>query len=66
MKKADLIKLVTEIKEVKGKTEKEIDALIEVLKSNVPHPEVTDLIYFDDLTPKEIVEKALNYKPISL
>jgi len=66
MNRLDLIKLVKEIVEINGKTEKEIDTLIEILKLNVPHPEVTDLIYFDELTPEEIVEKALSYKTINL
>ena len=49
-------------------TEEEIDDMIDILKSSVPHPEVSDLIYWNenDLTADQIVEQALNYKPIQL
>ncbi len=66
MTKQELIGLVEEIINVRGKTEKDINILIEILEKNVPHPEVTDLIYYDDLTPEEVVDKALSYKPIQL
>jgi len=42
------------------------------LGRNVPHPEVSDLIYWPDLhgypelTPEEIADIALRYKPICL
>lgn len=66
MSKEELIELVRQIISMENKTEQEIDLLIDQLVSNVPHPGVTDLIYYDDLTPEEIVEKALSYKPIRL
>jgi len=66
MEREELIKLVVDIMDVKGKTEKQIDELIDVLEKNVPHPAVTDLIYYEDLTAEEIVDKALSYKPIQL
>ncbi|QFZ53917.1 hypothetical protein FEZ18_03370 [Oceanihabitans sp. IOP_32] len=66
MTREELEILVKNIVEINGKSEKEIDGMIEKLKSNVPHPSVTDLIYYENLTPKEIVEKALSYKPIQL
>jgi hypothetical protein len=36
------------------------------LEKSVPHPEVSDLIFWDDrnLTAEEIVEEALSYQPI--
>jgi hypothetical protein len=39
-----------------------------LLEDNVPHPEVSDLIFYTEekLTPEEIVERALSYKPILL
>lgn len=42
--------------------------MIRILESNVPHSEVTDLIYYgdDNLNVDEIVDKALSYKPIQL
>ncbi|GAB1856940.1 hypothetical protein MHTCC0001_17760 [Flavobacteriaceae bacterium MHTCC 0001] len=66
MTREELISLVKDITTVENKTEKEIDELLEVLKQNVPDPEVSDLIYYDELTPEQIVDKALSYKPIQL
>lgn len=57
-----LIKLVEDIMNVENKTEAEIEQLLNTLKQHVPDPAVSDLIYFDDLTPQEILTKALNYK----
>lgn len=65
MEKTKLIELVLKIQECNG-TEEEIDEMINILKRNVLMPEVTDLIYFDDKTPEEIVEIALSYQPTSL
>ena len=62
MEKQDLIKLVEEIMNPVGKTEKDIDILMEELERNVPHPEVSDLIYFEENSAEEVVEKALNYQ----
>lgn len=40
--------------------------MIEVLKENVMNPEVINLIYSEDNTPEEVVDKAFAYKPIIL
>ncbi|MGG3519757.1 hypothetical protein COM13_21745 [Bacillus pseudomycoides] len=63
----ELISLVSKLVECEG-TEKEIDEMIEVVERNVPHPEVSDLLYWNDeeLTPEQIVDIALAYKPIQL
>ncbi|BBK78747.1 bacteriocin immunity protein [Clostridium butyricum] len=63
----ELIDLVNKIIECEG-SEEEIDEMIEVVKRNVPYPDISDLIYWseDELTPEEIIDKALNYKPIQL
>ncbi|AXT54632.1 hypothetical protein D1815_02270 [Aquimarina sp. AD1] len=66
MTREELIELVKSIITVENKTEKEIDELLEVLKRNVPDPEVSDLIYYDELTPEQIIDKALSYKSIQL
>ncbi len=66
MSKEELIKLVEKIKNCEG-TEEELDGMIELLENNVPHPEVSDLIFWgEEKTPQEIVELALSYKPIML
>ncbi|MDU2897166.1 MAG: bacteriocin immunity protein [Clostridium sp.] len=63
----ELINLVIKIIECEG-SEEEIDEMIEVVKRNVPYPDISDLIYWseDELTPEQIIDKALNYKPIQL
>ncbi|PEP80682.1 hypothetical protein CN581_14400 [Bacillus toyonensis] len=63
----ELIDLVSKIVDCEG-AEEEIDEMIEVVEKNVPHPEVSDLIYWndEDLTPEQIVDIALAYKPIQL
>ena len=63
--KQELIELVKKIMSAKG-TQEEIDEWIEELESKVLHPEVADLIYHDNLTAEEVVEKALAYKPFYL
>ncbi|MDR2949363.1 MAG: bacteriocin immunity protein [Prevotella sp.] len=66
MTRKELIQLVEEILDVEKYSEEQIDHMLEVLHRNVPHPAVTDLIYWDDLTPEEIIDKALDYKPIQI
>ena len=62
MERKELIELVERIMDPVGKTEREIDDLIEILKKNVPHPEVTNLIYYQENTAEELIDKALSYK----
>lgn len=66
MKKKELIELVKKIRAGKFETEEERSEMLEIFESNVPDPEASDLIYYHKprLTPEEIVEKALAYKPI--
>jgi hypothetical protein len=66
-KNLELIEIVKNIMEANG-TEGEIDKMIDYVEKNVPHPEITDLIFWNerDLTAEEIVEEALNYKPLIL
>lgn len=65
--KEELVQVVRKIAESES-TEAEIDQWIDVLEQNVPHPEVSDLIFYpeEEMTHEEIVEKALSYKPIQL
>lgn len=65
MKKEELIKLVEKIINCDG-SEEEIDNMILKLEKNVNHPEVTDLIFYDEKSPEEIIDIALSYKPIIL
>lgn len=68
LSKKQLIELVTKIREGNYLSEKEHDDDIDLFLENVPDPEAADLISFHKprLTPEEIVEKALSYKPIIL
>lgn len=66
MTREELIAAVRRIMDVEGEAG-ELDELIDVVQANVPHPAVTDLIYWppdgEDLTPEEIVDRALAYRP---
>ncbi|WP_334075959.1 MULTISPECIES: hypothetical protein [Paenibacillus] len=39
---------------------------LQLLEANVPMPGVSDLVYWEDLEPEEIIERAMSYEPIRL
>ncbi|GAA2091179.1 hypothetical protein GCM10009801_56690 [Streptomyces albiaxialis] len=49
-------------------TEAEEDAALDTLRARVPHPRVADLVFHRDppLTPEEIVDRAMAYRPVVL
>jgi len=68
----ELVRLVRVLMSAEG-TEDEQDAVLSRLRAQVPHPRVSDLIYwpqsegFDqELSAEEIVDLALAYRPIEL
>ncbi len=65
--KEELVRLVTKIMNTEG-TEAEVDEFVEMVNRAVPHPGWMDLAFYDDrnLTPEQVVEEALAYKPILL
>lgn len=65
LNREQLIELTAQILTCEG-TEAEIDHKLSQLVENVPHPEVTDLIYWsdEDYSAEQIVDIALSYKPI--
>lgn len=67
LSKEQLIELIERIINVE-EDEKEIDLMINLLERNVPHPEVSDLIFWNNnnYTAEQIMEIALNYKSIQL
>ena len=67
LSKEELVRLVTKIMNTEG-TEAEVDELVEMVNRAVPHPGWMDLAVYDDrnLTPDQVVEEALAYKPILL
>lgn len=67
LSRQQLIPLVTKIVNAEG-TEEEQDQWLETVVREVPHPQVSDLIFWNEpeLTPEEIVDAALVYQPIVL
>ena len=65
MTREELIRLVEKIMVAEG-TEQELDAMLDLLMDKVADPEVSNYIYYDDLTPEQVVDKALAYRPIQL
>jgi Colicin immunity protein / pyocin immunity protein len=66
MSREELIELVRKIMDAEG-SEEEIDVWLDELERNVPHPEVSDLIFWpkkEPVTPEEVVDEALAYKPV--
>ena len=63
---SELINLVRKICDGENHDEEELDKWLLLVERNVPHPEVCDLIFrhTPELTPEEIIEKALSYKPL--
>lgn len=70
MTREELVKLTEQIInfDFTQRSEDEHSKLIAKLEANVPHPSVRDLLYWDErgLSPSQIIEEALNYKPIAL
>ena len=64
--KEQIIDLINQILDVENHTEDEINRLVEKLESGVIEPNISDYIFWDDLTPEQIADKALSYKPICL
>ncbi|MBC9934685.1 hypothetical protein [Chitinophaga qingshengii] len=65
MTRDQLIELVKRIAAAED-TEQQLDKMLELLEKNVPDPEVSNYIFYDELSPEEVVDKALAYKPIQL
>lgn len=62
----NIIDIVTRLQKCDYTTEEEMDKAIEELKKGVIDPNISDYIFWDELTPEEIADKALSYKPILL
>ncbi|ASG28718.1 bacteriocin immunity protein [Fusobacterium polymorphum] len=65
LEKKELIDLIEQIKNFEG-TEEEEDILLEKLENLVLDPEISDYIYWTDMSSEEIADKVLAYKPIIL
>lgn len=66
MTRDELLELVTRITECKYSSEEEADNDIQKLRDNVMDPYASDHIFYADMTPEQIVDKILSYKPIIL
>lgn len=69
MTRNELIELVKKIQSKETKTEKEVIKLVLLFEENVPDPNASDYIFekkHELLSPDEIVDKAMSYKPIQL
>lgn len=66
LSREEIIDLVKEIVNCEDKTEKELDDLQEKLENGVIDPEISKYIFWSEMTPEEIADKALAYKPICL
>jgi hypothetical protein len=69
MTRDELVQAVRRIVDADG-SEAELDSLLALVERNVPHPAVSDLIFYPpngtDLSAEQIVEIALAYVPIKL
>jgi hypothetical protein len=67
LSRAELIDVTRRLQAAEG-SEPEQERLLELLLASVPDPHVADLIYWppSPLTPEEIVDRALAYKPFML
>lgn len=65
--RSHLVELVRKLMDAEG-SEAELDDMLTELQQQVPHAEISNLIYWDDrdLTPEQIVEEALAARPIIL
>jgi hypothetical protein len=67
MTRDELVQAVRRIIVADG-TEEELDSLLALVERNVPHPAVSDLIFYPpngiELSAEEVVGTALAYQPI--
>lgn len=68
LNRKQLIEIVKKICIVDYAIEEEYEQDLSIFLDNVPDPEASDLIFHHnpELSPEEIVDKALAYKPIIL
>ena len=60
-----LIKLIDQLRNFEGSEEDE-EVLLEKLVNLVTDPNISDYIYWTDMSSEEIANKVLSYKPIIL
>lgn len=65
LNKEEIISLIQKIR-TENLSETEEDAILEELEKGVLDPDISDYIYWSELSAEEIADKALKYKPITL
>lgn len=65
LSKEEIISLIQKIR-TENLSETEEDAILEELEKGILDPDISDYIYWSELSAEEIADKALNYKPITL
>lgn len=67
LSKEELVELLKKLISGIG-TEEQDELWLKQIEQSVPHPEVVNLIFWDErnLSPEEIIDEALAYKPIIL
>jgi hypothetical protein len=69
MTRGKLIELIKQIRDHQG-SEEEASELMDLLHRSTAHPVPSDLIFWppnnQELTPEQIADEMLNYKPIVL
>lgn len=63
--KDELIELVRRIEDIETYGN-DTGFYLEVLSANIMMPNISDLIFYRNLSPEEIIEEALKYKPMIL
>ncbi|MFJ1472825.1 hypothetical protein ACILE9_01005 [Capnocytophaga cynodegmi] len=65
LNKEEIISLIQKIR-TENLSETEEDAILEELERGVLDPEISNYIYWSELSAEEIADKVLNYKTINL
>jgi len=63
--RSELVALIRKIEMCVG-NEEESGALIELIERLSPDPNISDYLFWSAMTPEEIVDKVLAYRPILL
>ncbi|GIJ93748.1 hypothetical protein [Capnocytophaga stomatis] len=65
LRREKIIDLIQKVR-TENLTETEEDTILEELEKGVLDPNISDYIYWSELSAEEIADKALNYRPITL
>ena len=64
LSKREIIDLIEQITNCQDKSEEEIDRLIDRLERGVLDPQISDYVFWSDMTAEEIADKALDRKSV--